>query len=593
MLRLSRGNSTAYIVLALFITALIQSIPILYSKYPYGADGLYAAHVVYDILKNSHVTPEYYVPTYLNILVAVMQLVSGISALSLIRFVPLFLSILTILAFFLVVEKKFQKKNSRIAVLGVLILLVNEYYLIGSSMYRAQNLATVTALLFLYSMLMAKEQGNWKLLSFFMLFATAAAHHLLSSTLLLAALLASIFSKDRKHYLQMAAFISLSLLLFWGGVYKSGLKVFYVMDSFVKAWNPYYVLLGAGLLFTVLSLTSRVRKLDLPGRIKAGEVFFVALLLQLTGIAVLSWIGTSYRPPYILLLDGTVVTIALGVAGLVSSHKSKELRNPFISYWAIAIFLIAGALALGRYMPLQEKPEISLYIYPLRFLIFLLIPMSIFAARYVEKIIFIKSKRHHYPLYLFILFLVVTAPFSVMSGIVNKTTAERLKGTYQFVEPQEYMAALWIDENIPDEKVVAGDVRVGTLIMGVAHNVVTFVCADRIFEPESITPEVITLLMETRYAMPTGPYGDGVSYIYVSDLMRTVGTMWFPTPGNPHVKPFAQLSGDSLSKFNSPIFDQVYDNGLVRIYGLNNKPRHPPKNFIIQSYIMRDCKVEN
>ncbi len=468
-------NHWPILVAVLLFTVVIRGVPLINSGLPYGYDGFYHAYRVYNIIETASVNYNLYLPPTLNIFVAVFSLLSSASILSIVRFIPVFTSVLVVMSLYLLVRDMFRQRKdaSIIAAAAASIFSVNEFYLFYSSTYLAESLALITALLFIYTMSMSHR---YKYLPFVFLFATAAFHHVLSLLILLSLIAGVFFAREKRYYLSMAIFFSLSMVLFWRGLYWEGVQFFsagawssgistYLLDMIIKfRW----VLSVSIIIFLLILLSLSRRSLYMKISINERTVFVLVFLSQVAAIAALPVISTylnitTYRAFHALLLNhlGEILTISLGAAGMVVVYRELNLQSRFMFYWimAAAMLVFWDVAAEGKIISLT------------RMLVYLTVPLSIFAGRYLAET-FARIRDNKVPLTAAVVLAVLVVPVNILNAYPDRDMAYQARLNYQYHEPREYVSSLWIAGHIPEDRVFAADIRTGGQIRGIGHNIV-------------------------------------------------------------------------------------------------------------------------
>jgi hypothetical protein len=491
-------NTGHYRLLAavLLFTIIIRGVPLINSGLPYGYDGFYHTYKVYNILETASINYNLYLPPTLNVFVAVFALLSSVDILSIVRFIPVLTSVLVVLSLYLLVRDMFRHREdaSVIAAAAASIFSVNEFYLFYSSTYLAESLALITVLIFIYTI----SHRYWYL-SFFMLFATAAFHHVLSLLLLLS-LIAGVFlsgwTGQRRYYLSMAVFFSFSIALFWRGLYWEGVQYFsagpwsssistYFLDVIIKF--KWVLVVSIVLLPLIIFSLYRIPRAPgygyIFGYVKKGlderTVFVLAFLSMVAAIAALPVVSaylhiTTSRAFLPLLLNhlGAILTISLGAAGMVVVYRELNRQSRFMFYWLIAtaVLVLWDVAGAGKVISLT------------RMLVYLTIPLSVFAGRYLTGV-FAGTPSKVF-LAAVVLLVVIVVPANILSAYPDRDMAYKSGLNYQYVEQQEYVSSLWIAGHIPEDRVFAADIRTGGVIRGIGHNIVPNGYFYRIMAPE-------------------------------------------------------------------------------------------------------------
>ena len=481
---------------ALLFTIIIRGVPLINSGLPYGYDGFYHTYKVYNILETASINYNLYLPPTLNIFVAIFALLGRVDILSIVRFIPVLTSVLVVLSLYLLVRDMFKKREDAhvIAAAAASVFSVNEFYLFYSSTYLAESLALIMVLIFIYTL----SNHRYRYLPFIMLFVAAAFHHVLSLLLLLSLITGVFLSKHRRYYLSMAVFLSLSIALFWRGLYWDG-----VQFLSAGAWSPSissdfldqiikfkWILVGSIIIIPLVLLT--LYRIPRYIKIRPNErtVFALVFLSQVTAIVALPVISaylhiTTSRVFYELLLNhlGEILTISLGAAGMVAvlQEKSKDSfkrelnhQSRFMFYWLIAtaMLVIWGVAGAGKIISLT------------RMLVYLAVPLSIFAGRYLAGAF---SRTPSTALvFAVVLLVVVVVPINMLNAYPDKDMAYKSGINYQYHEPKEYISSLWISRHIPEDRVFAADIRTGGQIRGMGHNIVPNGYFYKIMAPEEL-----------------------------------------------------------------------------------------------------------
>ncbi len=494
----STVNNTGHyrlLVAVLLFTVIIRGVPLINSGLPYGYDGFYHTYKVYNILETASINYNLYLPPTLNVFVAVFSLLSSADVLSIVRFIPVLTSVLVVLSLYLLVRDMFRHREDAdvIAAAAASIFSVNEFYLFYSSTYLAESLALITVLIFIYTI----SHRYWYL-SFFMLFATAAFHHVLSLLLLLSLIAGVFLSGQRRYYLLMAVFFSLSIALFWRGLYWEGVQYFsagpwsssistYFLDVIIKfKW-----VLAVSIILLPLIFLSLYRITRVPGYgggykyryIKKGlnerTVFVLAFLSMVGAIAALPVVSaylhiTTSRAFWPLLLNhlGAILTISLGAAGMVVVYRELNRQSRFMFYWLIAtaVLVLWDVAGAGKVISLT------------RMLVYLTIPLSVFAGRYLAGVFAGTPSR--VSLAAGVLLVIIVVPVNILSAYPDRDMAYKSGLNYQYVEQKEYVSSLWIAGHIPEDRVFAADIRTGGVIRGIGHNIVPNGYFYKIMAPE-------------------------------------------------------------------------------------------------------------
>lgn len=406
-------------ILMVFLFCMAMSLVFVVStgKFPFDLDSIISIHSIDFISSNgfsTHLVNQNLIihATYslpgLSILSDILMLILNLTSLKIAKLLPLVLTSLFFLVFFVFINKIFDKKTSLIS-----LLLIYSFYPIMTLGGQFANVVLAFPFLILswYFLYKSNKTSGWVLLQILVLLAFVITHHLTFLIFVISLVLLQIFYYlFNKNQSSNSIFVNIVLL--------SGVLML-----------TYYVFIYFGPLETVIN--SFTNHLLVEGKsVTSPNSWDLNIMLQR-----FSW----------------VVFLAFSVVLFLNEIKKRSLKKVLTMNYSLFLFVGGSIFVLSLFTLLLHAPFNWDRIAIFGWLLF--IPATISIALKLES-----KKIRQFSLVLVSLLLIFGNIYTLSPNYLDHSGDNKYHGDFKnWVEDQEYNSVLWLIKNEKSQDLVIGD----------------------------------------------------------------------------------------------------------------------------------------